>query len=276
MQADSRPSPDPAEYSSRGVREQTAELASYALAERRSATLSSSTSESPQFRQDSFVRQGQESHFGSDDSRERRSSGDRPRPEVIEETSEPVSPAEDQFKPVAPHADSALTDMIRKQSMLPTESTRRPFARHTSDRPQSPAHPGHFDQDFMSNETTPLLGRASSTSLKSYSTQSLAKPVDIEGQRKDHEEPNVFHQAVWRIRQRIANSTRTLTDSKTWRKDVVFQKAIKEPLSLLPCVFLGLLLNVLDALSYGECASLTLPCGNTKLTCARHDSLSTW
>lgn len=39
---------------------------------------------------------------------------------------------------------------------------------------------------------------------------------------------------------------------KTWDKKAIWDKAIISPLHCLPAVIVGLLLNILDALSYGE------------------------
>ena len=42
-----------------------------------------------------------------------------------------------------------------------------------------------------------------------------------------------------------------LSHPKTWSARAVYRDAVMHPASLLPAVFLGLLLNILDALSYG-------------------------
>jgi sulfate permease, SulP family len=43
----------------------------------------------------------------------------------------------------------------------------------------------------------------------------------------------------------------TISHPKTWNPRSVWQKGFVQPVSVLPAVFLGLLLNILDALSYG-------------------------
>jgi hypothetical protein len=48
------------------------------------------------------------------------------------------------------------------------------------------------------------------------------------------------------------NAFKKLTDKEIWTKENVWQKGVKEPISFLPAVLLGLLLNVLDGLSYGK------------------------
>lgn len=49
----------------------------------------------------------------------------------------------------------------------------------------------------------------------------------------------------------IARRCRVLFNPKCWDRRTVWKEGVVHPISLLPAVFLGLLLNVLDALSYG-------------------------
>ncbi len=48
------------------------------------------------------------------------------------------------------------------------------------------------------------------------------------------------------------NVLRTLEHPETWDKKEVFHQTIEKPAGYVPPVILGLLLNVLDALSYGK------------------------
>ena len=71
---------------------------------------------------------------------------------------------------------------------------------------------------------------------------------DVENQdllRKS--QPHKFTQALERGRA----FGRNLADPKSWDRRTVWQNGIVYPVSLLPAVLLGLLLNILDALSYG-------------------------
>lgn len=45
---------------------------------------------------------------------------------------------------------------------------------------------------------------------------------------------------------------RTIASPKTWNARTLWGSVIAKPASYIPAVILGLLLNVLDALSYGE------------------------
>jgi SulP family sulfate permease len=43
----------------------------------------------------------------------------------------------------------------------------------------------------------------------------------------------------------------TVLNPKRWNRKAILQTAVVEPVGYLPAVILGLLLNILDALSYG-------------------------
>jgi SulP family sulfate permease len=45
--------------------------------------------------------------------------------------------------------------------------------------------------------------------------------------------------------------TRIVFNPKRWNRKAIWQNAVVEPVGYLPAVILGLLLNILDALSYG-------------------------
>ena len=44
---------------------------------------------------------------------------------------------------------------------------------------------------------------------------------------------------------------RIALDPRAWDRKAIWQHAVKEPVGALPAAILGLLLNILDALSYG-------------------------
>ena len=48
-----------------------------------------------------------------------------------------------------------------------------------------------------------------------------------------------------------------VTNPKSWDRKIFWQQGVVQPVSYLPAVVLGLLLNVLDALSYGQSCSMT-------------------
>lgn len=99
-------------------------------------------------------------------------------------------------------------------------------------------------QEVPVSERTSLLPRSSqSKTLRSYG---VAEDVEMQGVAVK-QRPNAFHNA-------LSNATffiRVLSNPKTWDRRTLWERGIVEPVSLLPSVFLGLLLNILDALSYG-------------------------
>ncbi len=99
-----------------------------------------------------------------------------------------------------------------------------------------------------SSETTPLLG---AISRRPESPDTITDIDDLESQK-----PNI---APWGPSTMILNggirgtlhSIKGLANPKTWDRKVVWQRAVVDPVRCLPAVVVGLLLNILDALSYG-------------------------
>lgn len=68
------------------------------------------------------------------------------------------------------------------------------------------------------------------------------------------------YQQQWRKAVSNARScVYTISHPKTWNPKTIYREVVVHPISLLPAVFLGLLLNILDALSYGM---ILFPLGN--------------
>lgn len=71
----------------------------------------------------------------------------------------------------------------------------------------------------------------------------------------------------------IARRLRTATASVLHPSKAVWKRALLKPASLIPPVILGLLLNILDALSYGQSDGLL---ATGMLTASRYDPFSAW
>lgn len=190
---------DPAQYSSEGLREQTAEIASLAYSENT-----------------------EQSGALSDDGQDY--------PPAIEEVSEPVSPAErDDTTPtkrpsvVFSNLPSPIRDIRTKTREAPSMIRRS------------------LDEDDA-DERTALLA-----DVRRPSSQDEIK--DIENQVPDDQ--RTVHRWLHTASSRIGSSYYTLSHPKTWSGHAVVNSVVVRPASLLPAVFLGLLLNILDALSYG-------------------------
>jgi hypothetical protein len=91
--------------------------------------------------------------------------------------------------------------------------------------------------------TTSLLSRTVQTSERKPAYGAIR---DIESQKEPWESP------IIRLKGCLARMGRTLMNRKSWDKQQIWYYMVREPASYIPPVVLGLLLNILDALSYGE------------------------
>ena len=97
-------------------------------------------------------------------------------------------------------------------------------------------------------ETSPLLPRERLPSSRKPAYEPQSEPDDqsadkvLNSNRLGHQYPT--------IKGALPNLQR-LRSPKNWNFHHIVQKAVVEPVFMLPSVFLGLLLNLLDALSYG-------------------------
>ncbi|KAI1804078.1 sulfate transporter family protein [Daldinia bambusicola] len=238
---------DSASYA-RSVREDTAELASYVLSDkkdRRSTSFLnriSSTSSHPSRDQPVF----------QDESP---SSGDlqATSTDTIDEVSEPSSPASGTEDPTNP-GPSALTSMFKRsppQSLHGPDAGSNSMSENGQHLPSIDVFQPQHDDEL--SETTPLLRRVSHTP----EPEDSVTDVDIESQK-----PKT---ALWGSSSTgngIRNKIRTvkgMMNPKTWDKRVIWQRTVVDPIHCLPAVIVGLLLNILDALSYGM---ILFPLGN--------------
>ncbi|KAI1779913.1 sulfate transporter family protein [Hypoxylon cercidicola] len=234
----------------RSVREDTAELASYVLSDkkdRRSTSFLnriSSTLSLP-------------NHDQPISQHESPSLGDlhTPNTDTIDEASEPSSLGS-RTDTITDPGPSALTSMLQRsppQSLHePGFGSNIPHDKHLPSIDISQSRP---DDDV--SETTPLL-RA--ISRRPESPDTTTEVDDIESQKPNPVSP-------WRtpsvmLREGFHRQIRTIigvVNPKTWDKRVIWQKAVIDPVHCLPAVIVGLLLNILDALSYGM---ILFPLGN--------------
>ncbi|RMD44498.1 hypothetical protein DV735_g640, partial [Chaetothyriales sp. CBS 134920] len=220
---------DQAQYSSDGLREQTAELASLAISDGASGLLGSSLPTSTHVFDESHV-------------------------EVIEEVSEPVTPQEEEDVDV-PTA-SALTHMLHGRM----NEDEVDVVEHVDKAADGRSTLG---RDVDADETSALLPH------KRHSV-AYGDLSDLEEQhkRRSYQRPK-WYGAVKQVR----SCGYILTQPKTWSVKAVYQQAVVRPISLLPAVFLGLLLNVLDALSYGM---ILFPLGHPVFDALGADGIATF
>lgn len=215
------------QYSSTGVREQTAELSS------------------------SFLSDSDISSRISSERRPTESDVGLPREHgTIQERSEPVSPSGSGGD--VPSA-SELTAALRSQDPSEvggssTQAGAEMIQPHEDPTLRIPDVVISDEDGYVADERSPLLPRERLSSTR--------KPVydaapDLEDQRDEDGSPNGsghYYPSVRNVGTRIRHAVK---DPKQWDLRMFGRKVIYEPACMLPAVFLGLLLNLLDALSYG-------------------------
>lgn len=250
----------------RNVREDTAELASYALSDQASSIISTSPSQRPgsgnQSQIDTYFNRDSSQYEDSDDVTTSHAS-DALRPAVIHEVSEPVSP---EMEHSSFRSNSALTDMLRRSP----SSTSPPRTNQSNGRIARIPLPATTDNDtevaviddvddgmsidgakyaLSPDEETPLVPKRGSIQ---HHPDYIHGEDDLEAQdmRRNKSWPKLQSLAKWPLK-KGRRAVQVVSSPKSWDHKVILQKAVYEPAGLLPAVILGCLLNILDALSYG-------------------------
>ncbi|KAL4920254.1 sulfate transporter family-domain-containing protein [Aspergillus aurantiobrunneus] len=219
---------DPAHYSSHGLREQTAELASLALS-REPRDLPAAL--------DIFRPMDGRTDAEPLPSRSQQSSG----PGITDELG---------HTPTVPSGGSSvLTAMIRDPSSSlnkdgGTSTGNRNGLSGQSHATVRPSASVNADEEDTRTERTSLLPRTS----PSRPSRNYGVANDVEGQIYS---PKETPSALPSVLSKISTTFQVLARPKSWNSRTVWQRGVVHPLSLLPSVLLGLLLNILDALSYG-------------------------
>ncbi|KAL5359583.1 sulfate transporter family-domain-containing protein [Aspergillus floccosus] len=220
---------DPAHYSSNGLREQSAELASFAL---------SLNGSSPQERNTlppslDIFQQPENMNLASS-------------------PAETIVPGrrDSEYRQTPATGSSVLTEMIRNPAEFQDHTTPRRASttdRNGTSRPRASSTSSTTDEvaeDDDTTEHTSLIPRTSPTKpIHSYGSIE-----DVESQRPMRKpDGGVLREAL----SNFSSCCRVLSSPKSWSGSAVWNRGVVYPVSLLPAVFLGLLLNILDALSYG-------------------------
>ena len=166
--------------------------------------------------------------------------GNGAKPGIIEEVSEPSSPHSSRSSQHSP-CRSALTDLIKNSP--PTEESL------DSDVVEGGAtagiHPVTVREAIISQpgERTPLLShRTAYGSIKDLESQKTVQGTKISKRTL----------IIQQLKDRCSAIVRVTTNPKAWNRQDIWEYGVRGPASLIPPVILGLLLNVLDALSYGQ------------------------
>ncbi|KAK4154726.1 sulfate transporter family-domain-containing protein [Chaetomidium leptoderma] len=246
--------------SARFVREETAELANYFLSDNKDG------------RDPTFLRRAR-----SASSHTARQNAEQPGPEpgaakpseTIPEVSEPPSPVETGEEPAAA-GPSMLTTMLRRSppdksylyapkdsqgyedGILSRESDEEDHATPAK-VPTTEPRPSSGAED--AGEAAPLLAARSRESQGGgYGiSQENGQSADLEGQKRLRR-GKWFGRTAIAMRKtggRAASILLIIGNPKRWDRRALWQNAVVAPVACLPAVVVGLLLNILDALSYG-------------------------
>ena len=241
--------PDAARYSSPGVRERSAELSAQAV--------SGFPASVPQpFLPDPNGATGKDLSSGGVSNIARPPVDDVITTQAIEEGSEPSS-----LRPSRPKPSSVLnyltsTDMMH--DFHPTSPTVMSYTGDSGDKTQSAT-------DSSATSTISRLDSEQATEstalLKTPSTKQYGL-VDEDTERQGLWSRHSHHKVRAKIdqaRERSRYLLQVASHPKSWDAKRIWRQGFVYPASLLPAVFLGLLLNLLDALSYGM---ILFPLGN--------------
>lgn len=265
---------DSAQYA-RSVREDTAELASYLLSDNNSRLspnlLSRARSHS--------LQQNPESLLGGDDDDDEdddstihagRSSS------TILEQSEPPSPLGDE-EAQGDDGPSMLATLLRRSPpesyqdhhirdhRLPSQQDRTMADTPSQGRQRTGRHgknqawvPDGQIATEEQTEITPLLRPVSQTSSDLQTENDNVSDVDLESQKPQYSR-NWLAQRLSRAKTGLRGFSQTARDPRGWNGKALLHTFVVDPVKTLPAVLVGLILNMLDALSYGM---ILFPLGN--------------
>jgi SulP family sulfate permease len=237
----------------RSVREDTAELASFALSDKASIRSLSPPPRQRQTNLESYFTHGQEEDAAL--SRD----GEGLHRHTIPEVSEPVSPESGASSAASSksHGTSVLTNMLRRSP--PSTSPPENYDEDGSHTPHDGAEGLENGRLIITSnglkmdttERTPLLTKTTSYDLRHHPDY-IGGEQDIEGQeiRRKVSWPKLRNVISWPKR-RGMDVAMKIANPKSWDRNAIWQYTVAEPVGYLPAVVLGLLLNILDALSYG-------------------------
>ncbi|KAF4984174.1 hypothetical protein FZEAL_572 [Fusarium zealandicum] len=222
------------------VREDTAELATYLL-------LDPKSQQSPAFLQRArySYQEAVESDAGDDVSvaDNARSS------QTIVEVSEPPSPEAREIEPEEHAGPSMLANLLKRSPPQSIAQGQPDVSDHdrdeNGDEEQTEPHPaGHHTDD--ATEQTPLLAQITSNGRRSYMS-------DLEGQKAQPKHPWISSlvEVGHKMEERMTHGVAVAVNPRRWDRSALWKNVVLTPVSCLPAVAVGLLLNILDALSYG-------------------------
>ncbi|KAL8948391.1 MAG: hypothetical protein Q9222_005418 [Ikaeria aurantiellina] len=234
---------------SQDVREDTAELASWALSNK----ISSAGEHFPAG--DSFAPTGRRRISNANGGRHGQSQlgyqqqDDTPHPDALPEVPESASFSNRHSSHKSPGV-SALTGMFKSSS--PTEESSSKSDEDDYVFNSSGIEPVTVETGIISQptESTSLLLRKQAYGSTANTLRDSVR--DLEGQKmSDNTSLEPRAAGICKVTRRCRSTLLTLTHPKSWNSRDMLKKGLLQPASYVPSVILGLLLNILDALSYG-------------------------
>lgn len=227
----------------RTVREDTAELASYLLSDGQTQRPQTFLQRSRSSVQDLFEPERVDTESTDDTTRST---------QTIPELHEPPSPPDQAESEDGP---SVLSNLLKKSPAVSEHNDGSNASGSwvdgsDADEPtKAPAEPVRSRQstgETAPTEQTPLLDRVTSIGESEYA-------VDLEGQ-KEHSVKRWLSglaESRQKVEGKVSKFFAVAVNPRSWDRRAMFQTAVVTPASCLPAVAVGLLLNILDALSYG-------------------------
>ena len=169
-------------------------------------------------------------------------------PYVIQEVSEPVSPSKPSSRKSP--STSVLTELLRNVNRAEEQNTDE--EEHNSTYSDADVHIVTVRNGIISqpHESSSLLKVR--VCLDSHGSRSYRLHRDIEsleGVRPGLMSP--YCGSIMQPNEYVVTFGRRLLSPKTWGLKAIWRTGVINPAGYIPAVILGLLLNVLDALSYG-------------------------
>lgn len=177
-------------------------------------------------------------------------SHDPSHPDIIHEVSEPVSPAITESPRKSPPL-SALSEMIRNSPPSDDEESLGTEEMKFGAADVQVATTIARAVISRRGERTPLL---SGKRIPGATGTTVYNSIeDIEGQEESLKpKAHGIRGAIIRTKEQGHRVMSWISSPKSWNPQAIWSHGVRQPVGYVPAVILGLLLNILDALSYGE------------------------
>ncbi|KAL8942735.1 MAG: hypothetical protein Q9216_001483 [Gyalolechia sp. 2 TL-2023] len=241
---------DISQDNSQEVREDTAELASWALSDKISSSSGHSPAKHPLASAVPSARPSKDAQMDQEESQDYHCPGASPPPDVILEVSEPASPSSLPSSRRSPGI-SALSQLFKPTPS--SEGKNQSILDEDQSMNESEVEPVTVKKAIISQPTERTVLLLNKQVYGSSNPNADDVDNDIESQKtKSKIKMDRSTRNFWKMALRHGHSAMSKTlYPKTWASKAVWGQVLLKPAGYIPPVILGLLLNILDALSYG-------------------------